>query len=131
VGRRKSRTLTEVELEFMQIVWPEEEVSTEDVQKALSRQDRDLSDGTVRKVLSILMDKGYLIRRRQGHAFYYKAKIPEQEARQAMAQDLVKRAFWGSSALMMAALFERRAVSEPDLEEIKRLIAEHEKESES
>ena len=44
-----------------------------------------------------------------------------------MVQDLVKRVFRDSSALMMAALFEHRAVNDSDLRQIKRLIADHEK----
>jgi predicted transcriptional regulator len=115
----------------MQIVWAGDEVSTEDVQTALRRKGRDLTDGSIRKVLSILLSKGYLTRRRQGRAFYYKAKVLEQRAREAMVQDLVKRVFSNSSALMMAALFERGAVSERDLEQIKQLIAEHENKGKS
>ena len=64
--RRKTRTLTEVELEFMQILWAEGEASTEDVQEALRRRGRELADGSVRKVLAILIDKGYATRRREG-----------------------------------------------------------------
>ena len=52
--RRKSRTLTEVELEFMDVVWDEGEVTTDAVQNALRSRGRPLSDGSVRKVLSIL-----------------------------------------------------------------------------
>ena len=54
MARRKTRTLTEVELEFMQVVWQLGECGTEDVRGVLRAQGRDLSDGSVRKVLSIL-----------------------------------------------------------------------------
>jgi predicted transcriptional regulator len=127
VARRRTRTLTEVELEFMQVVWSADgEVGTEDVQEALAEQGRDLSGGSVRKVLSILMDKGYLTRRREGRGFVYKARVPEEKANRNMLGDLLKRAFGGSAALMVATLLEGGNVSRRELKEIKRLIAERE-----
>ena len=69
--RRKSRTLTEVELEFMQILWGAGELTTEEVQSALRDQRRKLSDGSIRKMLSILVEKGYLSRRREGRGYLY------------------------------------------------------------
>jgi hypothetical protein len=70
MARRKTRTLTEVELEFMQAVWAaDREVTTEDVLDALRRQGRELAGGSVRKVLSILLlaagGLAALLRRRQ------------------------------------------------------------------
>ena len=128
MGRRKSRTLTEVELEFMQVVWPRGEVSTEDVREALAAQNRDLSDGTVRKMLSILVEKGYLTRRREGRGFLYSPAVDEDNAVRSMVRDLLRRAFGDSAALMVAALFDARAVDRRDLTKIKRMIAKREKE---
>ena len=128
MGRRKSRTFTEVELEFMQVVWAAGEVTTNHVQEVLEGRGRNLSDGSIRKVLSILVEKGHLTRRREGRAFFYKPKVREGQANRKMVKDLVKRAFGGSASLMVAALFDSKAVKERDLEDIKRLIAQHEKE---
>ena len=130
MGRRKSSTFTEVELEFMQVIWAAGEVSTDHVLEVLKGRGRILSDGSIRKVLSILVKKGHLTRRREGRAFLYKPKIHEGQANRKMVQDLVKRAFGGSTALMVAALFDSKSLNERDLKEIKRLIAEHEKEEE-
>ena len=128
MARNRTRTLTEVELEFMKIVWQMGEVSTDDVLEALAREGRHLSDGTVRKMLSILVRKGYLERRREGKAFLHRAKVREDLATRNMLMDLLKRAFGGSAALMIAALMESRAIHPEDIEEIKRLIALREEE---
>lgn len=128
--RRKAKTFTEVELEFMRVIWAAGEVSTEDVLAALKKQGRDLADGSIRKVLSILVEKGHLTRRREGRGFLYKPKVEEGKANQRMVRDLVKRAFDGSASLMVAALFDGRGVSKRDLAEIKRLVAEAEQEGE-
>lgn len=126
--RRKSRTLTEVELEFMQVIWGADELTTEDVQNALRKQRRELSDGSIRKVLSILIRKGYLSRRQVGRGFRYRATVAEVLAHRSMIKDLLQRAFGGSAALMVARLLESSAVPKEELREIKRLIAKQERE---
>ena len=60
MARHTTKTLTEVELEFMQILWTEDEASPEDIQKNLLQKGRTLTGGTIRKMLSILMKKGYV-----------------------------------------------------------------------
>ncbi len=126
MARRKSRTPTEVELEFMQVLWTQDEATTEDVQDALATQGRPLSDGSVRKILSILVEKGYASRRPRGRGFLYKAEVPARQANGKMVLDLLERAFGGSAALMVASLLDARAVKRKDIREIKRLIAKHE-----
>jgi predicted transcriptional regulator len=127
MARRKSRTPTEVELEFMQIVWQAGEVTPEDVLEQLGRQGRNLSDGSVRKILSILVTKGYVSRRPQGRTFRYRAQVPKGRANRSMLMDLVNRAFAGSPALMVAALLDNPKLSQADLKQIKQLISEREK----
>jgi len=130
LARRKSRTLTEVELQFMQVIWSaDEEVSTEDVRAALERQGRPLSGGSIRKVLSILVRKGYVSRRPEGRGFLYGAEVPEEQASRKLVLDLLRRAFDGSAALMVASLLDTKAVKAHDIEQIKKLIAEREREA--
>ena len=128
MARRKTRILTEVELEFMQVIWEAGHVTTEDVLNALHRKGRDLADGSVRKVLSILEAKGYVERRQEGRGFVYWARVPKSQASKGMVLDLVRRAFDGSAALMVAALMDTHAVTREELEEIKRLIDRREQE---
>jgi BlaI family penicillinase repressor len=130
MARRKASTFTEVELEFMHVVWESGEVDTEEVQRVLQRSGRELTDGSVRKVLSILVTKGHLTRRKISHRFLYKAKIPQKKANIKMVQDLLKRGFRGSPSLMVAALLESRTVSKHDMKRIQQLITKYEKESE-
>ena len=122
MARPKTRTLTDVELEFMEVLWELGSASTEDVQKALRDQGRELADGSVRKFLSILMDKGYAARRPEGRGHLYQAIVPREKARGSMATDLLKRAFGGSPALMMATLLDSDAVSDKELKRIQELI---------
>ena len=126
MARRTSTTFTEVELEFMHVIWNQKEVSTENIQNALREKGHELSDGSIRKILSILMRKGHLKRRRVGRGFLYRAKEQKDQAHKNIVQDILRRAFEGSATLMVAALLDSKDVNKNDIEEIKRLIQNHE-----
>src|SRR3989339_1371756 len=115
---RKSSTFTEVELEFMQIIWSQGEVSTESIRTSLNEKGRDLPDGAIRKILSILMKKGHIKRRPQGRGFIYSAKIHEEQAHKKMILDLLGRAFNDSVSTMFATLLNSRNISGDELQKI-------------
>ena len=127
MARRKSRTFTEVELEFMQILWSAGEATPEDIQVALAEQSRELTGGSIRNVLAILAEKGYVARRKTGKTFMYSARVHEEQAQKSVVQDILSRVFDGSESLMVAALLKNREVDSTEIAEIERLIAEHKK----
>ena len=123
MARRKSRTFTDVELEFMRIIWDQGEATSDDIHKVLIQNQRQISSGSIRNVLAIMMHKGYITRRKKGKAFLYRAKIHKNEARRTMIQDLLVNAFDGSESLVVAALLDNRDIREEELEEIRRIIS--------
>ena len=131
MGRRRSRTLTEVELQFMQVIWDAEDASAEEVRDALAKQKYRLTNGSVRKILSILLTKGYLTRRKFSHRYLYQAQVSRERANRSLLEDLYDRAFGGSATYMVAALLDSRMVKDGDLKKIKKLIAEKEREARS
>ena len=78
--RKQSEILTEVELEFMTILWKHPDVPPEYLREALSKKGRSLTGGTVRKVLGILIRKGYVERSRQGKKYVYRAAVGQTPA---------------------------------------------------
>jgi len=129
VRYKRARPLTEVELEFMHALWAAgKEVTTKDIASELRGRGRDLSGGSVRKILSILMKKGFVSRRRLGKGFLYKAEVGKKLATSSLVLDLLGRAFEGQGALLVGALMDSGALSEEDVAEIDRLIQAHEKE---
>ncbi|MBT4482907.1 MAG: hypothetical protein HOC71_04425 [Candidatus Latescibacteria bacterium] len=122
MARSKSRTFTDVELEFMHIIWASGEATPDDIQNALLKNERRISIGSIRNVLAIMMQKGYLTRRKKGKAFLYRAKIQKQLARKTMIQNLLVSAFDSSESLVVAALLDNRNIDEEELKKIKHLI---------
>ena len=84
MARRKSETLTEVELEFMHILWTVDEAAPEDLRNALLEKGRALTGGSVRKMLSILMKKGYVKRKRLGKKYLYSALVLQEQAKSSI-----------------------------------------------
>ena len=128
MARRKSKTFTEVELEFMQIIWELGDVTTEDIRETLQKKGRVLTDGSVRKILSILVEKGHVHRRQEGRGYRYYAAVKMTDANSTMVRDLLNRVFGGSAALMVASLLESSHVPGEEMEKIIRLIANYKKE---
>jgi BlaI family penicillinase repressor len=130
MARRKSRTLTELELEIMQVVWGKGEALVEDVVQALGNSEKPLTPQSVRTMLKILGEKGYVMRRKEGRGHAYSATVPREQAKKGFLKDLVERVFDGSASSLVAALVNAKMVSEKELGEIRRLIGEHEKREE-
>jgi predicted transcriptional regulator len=125
---RSKKTPTAVELEFLQVLWSKGEATTEDVMSALSQQGRELADGTVRKMLSILMEKGFVSRRKQGRGYIYRPTVGREQASRRLVTDLLERGFGGNAALLVAALIDSRCVDVEEMAAIRRLIAERTRE---
>ncbi|MFC1490743.1 BlaI/MecI/CopY family transcriptional regulator [Candidatus Latescibacterota bacterium] len=125
MSRKKSRNFTEVELEFMHILWDNDELSPDEIGKILASNGRSISTGSIRNVLSIMSDKGYVSRRKDGKAFRYSAKVNKDHARKRMLNDLLENAFERSESLLVAALLDRKEIDENVHKEITRLLEKH------
>ncbi len=126
--KENSATFTRVELEFMQILWKNDDISAEDVRSHLKEQGRTLTDGSVRKILQILVNKGHLARNKKGRKYMYKVTTSDVQAEKRIVGDMLDRAFQGNVPSLVAALLETKNVSRKDLEEIRRLISKYENE---
>ena len=122
------RQLTNGELALLDQLWKLGEACPEDVQNSLKETGKDVTGGTVRKMLLILVKKGHAVRVKKGRKYYYQAAKKQETTRKALLKDLLNRAFDGSPSLMVASLFEDRSVPVDDFEEIKRLIDDYNKE---
>ena len=126
MARRKTRTLTELELAIMQIVWKDKEVTVEDIRRQLKKIGRPLALPSIRTMLGILMDKGYVARRPIGRGHAYRAVVTADKAKKHILKDVVERAFDGSAMNLVSALVDSKIVSKKELTKVKRLIKEYE-----
>jgi len=124
---RKSRKFTDVELQFMKVLWEKGEAAPDEIDEALSNIGRNLTYGTIRNMLVVMIEKGYVARRKQGKVYLYKAIVEENEARKTMLRDMLSRVFDGSESSMVATLLSSNDVHENELDEIRRLVDDKKK----
>lgn len=118
-------TLTDVELEIMQVVWDLGGGTVRQVHERLNHN-RPLAYTTVMTMMGILEDKGHLTRTKQGRAYHYEPVRPKSQVISHMVDDFVGKVFAGSARPLVLSLVKDRKLSKKDLEEIARLIKETE-----
>lgn len=128
MARRKTRTLTELELELMHVIWNRGEAVVEDLRHDLADAGKPLALPTIRTMLAILQEKGYLTRRPEGRGFAYRACVSQDEARKSILRDIVDRAFQGSALGLVASLLGSRMVGHAELDQVRKLLEQAEKE---
>jgi predicted transcriptional regulator len=123
--RRKSRTLTEQELEIMKVVWELRTATVRDVYETLLRR-RKIAYTTVMTMMNVLEAKKYLKKRAEERAYVYQATRPRSEVIKAMVREFVDRVFNGSAEPLLVHLVKYRRLSKKELERIVRTIEEAE-----
>lgn len=121
MARSASKHPTELELEILKVVWQTEPTTVRQVRDALASV-RDLAYTTVMTVMSIMADKGYLTRKKDGRSYIYEAAYREQKASRNMLQDVIDRVFGGSTTAVMQHLLETSDINDEELKQIRSLI---------
>ena len=129
---KKIPKLTELELELMQIIWArDDEISVGSIQSTLSEQGHPLALPSIRTMLGILQEKGFVSRRLKGKAYLYTAEIPAANYQRSFLKTLLERAFDGSASGLVSALLSKEVVDEKELNKIKQLIKDYDAETKS
>jgi predicted transcriptional regulator len=121
-----TRKPTSSELEILHVLWERGPSTVREVHEALNAK-RPIGYTSVLKLMQIMTAKGTVRRNVQQRAHVYEAMQAEEKTKQQLARDVLQRVFDGSaSELMMHALAGRKA-SQEEIEEMRRLLNEHER----
>ena len=112
---------TKGELEIMRILWKHGELKPADIQKQFPWE---VTNSTLRSYLSILLEKGHLVRKRIGKAYHYRAKTRQNSAFRRMLDDLTRACCDDSIEVLLCQLIRSEKLSGDDLLELKRLAEE-------
>jgi predicted transcriptional regulator len=121
--------LGRLELQIMSVVWDKGSATVHDVKEALTRG-RKPAYSTILTMMRKLEAKGYLAHDVAERTFVYRATISRQEARHSLLGDLLERVFEGSPSLLVSNLVDQKHVTEDELREIRKLIAERKRQNE-
>ena len=117
---------TASELEILRVLWTRGPSTVREVYEAL-RQKKDLGYTTVLKLLQIMTAKGTVRRDEDQRAHVYSACQPATETKRQLVGDVLQRVFEGSASDLMVHALKGRRTSKKELEEMRRLLDEHEK----
>ena len=84
---------------------------------------------TVQTLMNILVEKGFLSRRKHGRLNYYTAAIHREEVLRSSLANIAQRMFQGSWGAMASFLVGSVKLTPEELAELKRLLAERSEET--
>jgi len=119
--RHASDHPTELELQLLKLLWEHGPQSAREVRDRLAEA-RDLAPTTVITMLNLMVEKKYLVRRRTKGGWVYRARVSENVTTRRMLQDLIDRAFGGSTSAALLTLIDGRAVDGAELRELRDLL---------
>jgi predicted transcriptional regulator len=117
MARTPSETLTGREAQIMDAVWSLGEATAEQVRAALPEP---LHDSTVRTLLRVLEEKGYLRHEARGKAYVYRAAIGRQKAQRRALTSILARFFGGSAPDLVLRLIEDERITPQQLDLLRR-----------
>ena len=119
--RKQSSNPTAAELNILRVLWSLKEATVRQVVDVLN-ETGEVGYTTALKLMQIMTDKGLVTRDESQRSHLYRAAIPEEEMQHQLLNDLLTRAFGGSTQkLVMRALSEH--VSSPkELAEIRKQL---------
>ena len=118
------RQPTEGELAILQVLWERGAACTvREVHDTLSLG-KDTAYTTVLKMLTIMYDKGLVVRDESERSHRYAPVDPEPVVQTALLKDLMQRAFSGSALQLVQRALDVQSASPQDLDAIARLIAQ-------
>jgi predicted transcriptional regulator len=123
MARRPTKTLTERELEIMQVIWALGEARLGEVQEALNERSEPVAASTVATQLNLLVHKGYLTQTGRSGRSVYAPTCTQEEATKNLLDDFLARVGLGRGPAFLIRMLKNERLSAEDraaLEEILR-----------
>ena len=111
-------TFTTTELEVMRILWDFGELNPSGIQEKYSRP---IKNAALRFQLKVLLEKGYVKRRKVGKAYYYKAVTARGGAFKRMARRMADIYCRGSVAGLIAELVKTEKLSSDEIKQLQKI----------
>jgi BlaI family penicillinase repressor len=112
-----SNALNQNELEALRILWEHGELKPAEIQFRFAWP---IENATLRSVLVNLVQKKHIVRRLQGKAFFYAARVPKATLLESTMQTLARIFAGGSRQELVMQLLETSDLKPADLELLRR-----------
>ena len=119
--RKTHELLTEVELEFMTLLWELGDASVRDVLSKMD-EDRNLAYTSAATILRILEQKGFVSSKKDGKSLIYSAILSKNEYQSRLLKDVTAKLFDNTPAALVATLVNDDHLTQDALEELRVLL---------
>ena len=128
---RKVQIVTDRELEILKVLWAHGRASVRQVQQDLNRSaGPPVAYSTVQTLLNIMEEKKDLVRHVvQGRTFIYSPRKPAERTIRELTRRFVDRVFDGALDRVMVALLDSRSPSPAELDRLRALIDQAQRQS--
>jgi predicted transcriptional regulator len=123
-------TPTAAELEILSILWERQPLTVKDIHDELS-QTKEVGYTTTLKIMQNMTVKGLLRREPNGKNHLYYSVHRKEDTRGTLLDRFLDSAFAGSASGLVMQLLGNRKTSKKELEQIKQIIEQMEKEQQS
>lgn len=110
----------------MQVLWKSHPLSAQDVISELNKQ-KSWHEKTAKTLLNRLVKKQAISFTKEGKRYFYSPLIAEQDYQQKESASFISRLFKGRVSPLVAGFAEQEKLSEQDVQELKAIIADWEK----
>ena len=121
MSKRELPTLSEGQLEIVNIVWDHGEVTVGDVWRAMTKR-RPVARNTISTMITRLEEKGWLRQRIEAGIYHYSVVCPREKVLPRLVRRLVDVAFQGSAEGLVLSLLEDGRLSSDEIGRIKALL---------
>ncbi|HEX4144477.1 MAG TPA: BlaI/MecI/CopY family transcriptional regulator [Pirellulales bacterium] len=117
MARPSAASLTDREADIMNRLWDLGAATAEQIREKLPG---DPHDSSVRTMLRILEEKGFVGHRREGRSFVFEPLVGRERVQQKTLGHVIRRFFSGSPSELVLRLLEDEKLSQADLKELAR-----------
>lgn len=121
---KEPRKPTDAELGILRVLWARGPSTVRDVAEAMGRAE---AYTTVLKLLQIMTEKGLVERDERQRTHVYEAAFSQDQTEKQLVTDLLDRVFDGSAAKLVLQALEAGTASPEEIDEIRTLLAKHQK----
>ncbi|HEU7295575.1 TPA: CopY/TcrY family copper transport repressor [Streptococcus pneumoniae] len=115
--------ISDAEWQVMKIIWMQGEQTSTDLIRVLAER-FDWSKSTVQTLLSRLVEKECLIRKKEGKSFVYSALLTLDQSRDLLVQDIKDKVCSRRIRNLLADLIVECEFTQTDLEDLEAVISE-------
>ena len=127
---RSSQAISKAELKLLSYINDHHPITVREVAEYFAQSEEAYARTTVLTLMERLRGKGHLVREQIDGLQRYTPAVPKASMQQSLVRDFVSRALGGSVSPFVAFLAREAQVSDEELNDLKRLVAELEKQRE-